>query len=142
MAIDGSKYSQWVSKQYGGQTKENPADVWLGVNLPAETKIRGIAIAGDEREMMPVQKDFKVFIRNNTELAELKDLTIEPDSTVKNSYTVNFDKEQSADGIMIYFDKEDLPKSELPEQDGLVRIKELLMITPEGEKSVAELFYD
>ncbi len=32
-AIDGSKNSQWVSKQYGGQTKENPADVWLGINL-------------------------------------------------------------------------------------------------------------
>jgi len=41
---------------------------------------------------------------------------------------------------MVYYSKEDLPKSELPEQDGLVRIKELLMITPEGEKSVAELF--
>ena len=78
--------------------------------------------------------DFKIFIRNNTELAEVKDLTIEADSTVKNSYSVFFDKEQSVDGIMIYFDKEDLPKSELPEQDGLVRVKELLMITPDGEE--------
>ena len=133
MAIDRSINGQWVSKQYGGQTKENPADVWLGVNLGVDTKISGIKIIGDKRDMMPVQKDFRIFIRKNVDLIEVKDFKLEADATVKNTYTLRFNKEQVADGIMIYIDKEDLPKSELPEQDGLVRICELILLGEEGE---------
>ena len=134
MAIDGSANSQWVSKQYGGKTRENPADVWLGVNLPDGTKFKGLILVGDEREMMPIQKDFKVFLRDNKTLLEVENPTVTADSTIKNYYKVDFGENKTADGIMIYVNKEDLPKSELPEQDGLVRIKELLMITPEGEE--------
>jgi len=134
MAIDGTKNSQWVSKQYGGKTRENPADVWLGVNLAEDTKLKGLVLVGDEREMMPIQKDFKVFLRHNKTLVEVENPTVTADSTIKNYYYVDFGENKTADGIMIYVNKEDLPKSKLPEQDGLVRIKELLMITPEGEE--------
>lgn len=129
MAIDGAKGSQWVSKQYGGQSKENPADVWLGVNLAKDTKFKGLKILGDEREMMPIQNNYRIYIRNNGVLTEIEDFALVPDLKVKNSYTLNFKEEVSADGILVYFDKDKLPKSALTEQDGLVRINELTLIT-------------
>ncbi len=88
---------------------------------------------GDEREMMPIQNKFKVFLRHNKTLVEVENPIVTADSKIKNHYKVDFRENKTADGIMIFFNKEDLPKSELPEQDGLVRIKELLMITPEVE---------
>lgn len=128
--------SQWVSKQYGGKTKANPADVWLGINLPDGTSFKGIKILGDEREMMPVQKKFKIYLRKKTELIELKEFTIIADPKVKNAYEVRYSEDQIGDGIMIFFDKDDLPKSDLQEQDGLVRIRELYLITDEGEQLI------
>lgn len=134
VAIDGAKSSQWVSKQYGGKTKDNPADVWLGVNLPSETRLKGIKILGDEREMMPIQDKFKVKLRQNNTLVEVKDFILKADSIVKNAYELSFASVEKADGIMIYFDKNDLPKSELSDQDGIVRINELIAITADNEK--------
>ena len=136
MAIDGATTSQWVSKQYGGKTRENPADVWLGVNLPDGTKFKGLKILGDEREMMPIQENFKILLRRDTELIEPNEFTIIADPEVKNAYEVHYNEDQTADGIMIYFNKDDLPKSVWKEQDGLVRIKELFLITDEGEQSI------
>ncbi|MDB4581612.1 glycosyl hydrolase-related protein [Draconibacterium sp.] len=132
MAYDGLDQSQWVSKQYGGKTKGNPADVWVGINLGANTSFDGVKIIGDEREMMPVQNNYRIFIRNNGVLTELDKFDLVPDSKVKNTYTLHFNKTVNADGIMVFIDKDKLPKSELPEQDGLVRISELSLLT--GEK--------
>jgi hypothetical protein len=42
---------------------------------------------------------------------------------------------------VIYFNKNDLPKSELPDQDGIVRISELMLLTPDGEKLILEEIY-
>ena len=39
---------------------------------------------------------------------------------------------------VIYFSKDDLPKSELPDQNGIVRISELILLTPDGEKLIIE----
>lgn len=132
MACDGLDQSQWVSKQYGGKTRENPADVWLGINLGTNTDFNGVRIVGDEREMMPIQNDYRIFIRNNGVLTELEKFELVPDPKVKNRYTLNFNKPVNADGIMVLIDKDKLPVSELPEQDGLVRISELTLLT--GEK--------
>lgn len=41
----------WVDKYYSKQTKENPADIRLGINLPEETAISSIAKIGDDRDM-------------------------------------------------------------------------------------------
>jgi hypothetical protein len=140
MAIDGvyATGSQWVSKPYGGGKKGDPRDVWLGVNLPEETEISGVVIAGDDRDMMPVQKDFRVFIRQNESLLEVENVIIRQDTAIKNYYEVNFAESLFADGIMIWFDGDDLPKSELPDQDGLVRICELMLLTPDGEKTYVD----
>lgn len=137
MAIDGvyATGSQWVSKPYGGGEKSDPRDVWLGVNLPAETEISGVVIAGDDRDMMPVQKNFRIFVRQNESLLEVENALIRQDSAIKNCYEVGFMESHLADGIMIWFDGDDLPKSELPDQDGLVRICELMLLTPDGERT-------
>lgn len=128
MAIDNSKSSQWVSKPYGGETEANPSDIWLGVNLESRAKIRGVKVFGDEREMMPIIKDFEILIKRDGELIEIDNLVIKADSIVKNSYEVDFGEDISADGVMILFDKDNLPKSDLPDQDGVVRICELEVI--------------
>ena len=117
MAIDGATNSQWVSKkQYGGKTRENPADVWLGINLPDGTRFKGVKILGDDREMMPVQKKFKIHLRKGDKLLELKEFTIIADPKVKNAYEVHFNEDQTGDGIMIFFDKDELPKSDLQDK--------------------------
>ena len=133
MAIDGSEHAQWVSKPYGGKTKEDPADVWLGVNLETDTRLNGLIIMGDDREMMPIQKDFRIFLRRGEALVEVENPIITADPGTKNFYEVDFGQSRTADGVMVFFDKDALPSSELPEQDGLVRIREMLVLTPEEE---------
>lgn len=57
-------------------------------------------------------------------------------SIVNDSYEVDFTEDRIADGIMIYFDKNHLLKSELQDQDGLLRVIELMMLTSDGDRSV------
>ena len=142
MAVDGvnNTGSQWVSKQYGGGSKIEPKDVWLGVNLPDELVLNGVAIAGDKREMMPIQDGFKVLLRQKGKLVEVENATVNPDSSIKNYYKVDFGGEKLCDGIMIYFDSDKLPKSENLGQDGIVRICEFMFISSDGkEMSLIEL---
>lgn len=131
-ATDGSYYSGWVSEKFGGKTRENPADVWLGVNLVEAKTVAGLLVIADRGEVFPIHDKFRIYARNGETLQELR-CSLTPDEKIRNTYKVKFDEPVSADGMMIYFDKEKLPAGADPEQDGLVRINEWMLLDEQGE---------
>ena len=63
LAIDGNPdpFHAWISKPYGGGTKEKPLDVWWQIESPGKTwRIKGVRIIGDHREIIPLQKNLRV----------------------------------------------------------------------------------
>lgn len=143
MVFDGIEDagSQWVCKAYGGGTKESPADVWMGVFLPFKLDISGVVVVGDDREMMPDFKNFKIYGRSNGELTLLGDLkSCGKMLERRNSWELSFVNPKSVDGIMLYVGADELPCSSDVEQDGLVRVLELKLILSDGTvKSYKEI---
>ena len=143
MAIDGSDDpgSSWISLPYGGLSKDSPADVWLGIILPQNTRIKGISLIGDNRKEIPFLENFKIYTRLNGKMSlsgEFKDGGIK--MTPKNSFKIVFANEVNTDGILFCVNGADLPKSDNIEQDGIVRVCEVLLIMPDGsEKNVGDL---
>ena len=143
MAVDGShdSGSSWVSLPYGGLSKNSPADVWLGINLPQNTRIKGISIIGDNRKEIPILENFKIYSRLNGKMSlsgEFKNGGIK--MTPKNSFKIVFANEVNTDGILFCVNGADLPKSDNIEQDGIVRVSELLLIMPDGsERNIGDL---
>ena len=132
-ATDGLYHSgSWVSKKFGGKSKENPVDVWLGVNLGEAKTVGGLTLIADPGDIFPLHHKFSVYVRNGEALNELK-FTVTPDEKIRNTFYVKFNEPVSADGVMIYFDKDQLPSGANPEQDGLVRIKEWLLLDADGK---------
>lgn len=131
-ATDGSYYSGWVSKQFGGQSKENPADVWLGVNLGSEKTVGGLTVIADRGEVFPIHDQFRVFIRSGENVKEIT-FTLTPDKEIRNTFHVKFEKPVAADGVMIFFDKDKLPsKGGTVDQIGYVRVNEWLILNENG----------
>ncbi|APY11524.1 hypothetical protein BWZ22_09835 [Seonamhaeicola sp. S2-3] len=131
-ATDGSYYSGWVSKQFGN-TKEEPKDVWLGVNLGELKTVGGLTVISDNGDIFPIHDQFRVFVRNGENVKEVK-FTNTPDKKIRNKFHVTFDEPLLVDGVMIYFDKDKLPvKGGRENQAGLVRINELLILDQKGE---------
>ena len=65
-AVDGDPdpLRAWVSKPYGGGTKEEPLDVWWAIEFfKKPITIEGVKIIGDHREIIPPQKSLLVQAR-------------------------------------------------------------------------------
>jgi hypothetical protein len=134
-AIDGDPdpFAAWISKPYGGGTKDKPLDTWWAIEFPAGNQVRfkGVKIVGDDRDIIPLQRNLKVQVREGADwktAGELKDATTR-------TVTVDFPQTITAAGLRIFVPAADLPKSERPEQDGIVRLCELLLILPDGKES-------
>jgi chitodextrinase len=134
-AIDGDPdpFAAWISKPYGGGTKDRPLDVWWAIEFPGGKKIqfRGVKIIGDDRPIIPLQKDLKVQVREGggwQTVGELKD-------AIARTVTVDFPQVIATDALRIFVPASDLPKSERADVDGIVRICEFLLILPDGKES-------
>jgi chitodextrinase len=134
-AIDGDPdpFAAWISKPYGGGTKDKPLDVWWAIEFPGGKKLqlRGVKIIGDDRPIIPLQRNLKVQVRTEggwQTVGELKDATAR-------TVTVEFPQVVTTDALRIFVPAADLPKSERADVDGIVRICELLLILPDGKES-------
>lgn len=67
MALDGVSGvdSCWVSLPYGGESKENPVDIWLAARLPSKLSLAGLRIVGDPREVVATTDRFDVYLRED-----------------------------------------------------------------------------
>ena len=134
-AIDGDPdpFAAWISKPYGGGTKAKPLDVWWAIEFPLGEKLqlKGVKIIGDDRPVIPLQKNLKVQVRGEggwQTVGELKDATTK---TVR----VDFPQVVATDALRVFVPAADLPKSDRADVDGIVRICELLLILPDGTES-------
>src|ERR1019366_2567066 len=66
-AIDGDPdpLAAWISKPYGGGTKSKPLDVWWAIEFRGGKKmaLRGVKLIGDDRPVIPLQRNLKVQAR-------------------------------------------------------------------------------
>ncbi len=136
-AIDGSPdpFAAWISKPYGGGTKAQPLDVWWAIEFSAgrTVRLKGVKIVGDDRDIIPLQRNLQVQVREGPAwktVGELKDATAR-------TVTVNFPQTVATAGLRVFVPAADLPKSERADVDGIVRICELLLILPDGRESPA-----
>ncbi len=134
-AIDGDPdpYAAWISKPYGGGTKEKPLEVWWAVDFRAGRKLqlRGVKVIGDERAVIPLQRSLQVQVREGEgwrTVAELRDATTK-------TATMLFPQVLATDALRILVPPAELPKSSQADVDGIVRICELLVILPDGTES-------
>jgi len=126
-ALDGDPdpYRAWISKQYGGGTKAQPLDVWWAVEfLKKPVTIKGVKLVGDHRDVIPLQKNLQVQVREGgvwKTVGELKDATTK-------DVTISFAQAETTDALRIFVPAADLPKSDRADVDGIVRICEIYFI--------------
>ena len=134
-AIDGNPdpFAAWISKPYGGGTKDRPLDVWWSIELPAgkEVRLKGLKIVGDERDIIPLQRNLQVQVREGAGWKTVGELKNASARTV----TVDFSQAVTTAGLRVFVPAADLPKSERADVDGIVRICELLLILPDGREA-------
>jgi len=134
-AIDGNPdpFAAWISKPYGGGTKDKPLDVWWAIEFPAGKKVRlrGVKIIGDDRPVIPLQRNLKVQVREGADWKTLGELQNATARTVK----VDFSEAVAAEGLRVFVPAADLPKSDRADVDSIVRICELLLILADGQES-------
>jgi Glycosyl hydrolases family 38 N-terminal domain/Glycosyl hydrolases family 38 C-terminal domain/Glycosyl hydrolases family 38 C-terminal beta sandwich domain len=134
-AIDGDPdpFAAWISKPYGGGTKDRPLDTWWAIEFPEgkQVQLKGVKIIGDDRAIIPLQRNLQVQVREGGEWQTAGQLEDAKEPTV----TVVFPRVVTAAGVRIFVPAADLPKSEHAAQDGIVRICELLLILPDGREA-------
>ena len=131
-ACDGeaSWESSWVSKPYGGGTKEEPKEVWLSVELPKTISLKGIKVIGDNRPQVAQISAFQIQMRIDGAWKNV--------AAVKNvkggESTVVLDTPVMVDGIKLIFSAGHLPVHIDPSQNGIVRINEISTILADGKE--------
>lgn len=80
---------------------------------------------GDKRDIMPVQKDLNIIYQNNGKRTQVEYFKLMEGVNENNTYVLRFKRTHKTDALVMFFDKDILPKSEIPEQEGVVRIAEL-----------------
>ncbi|MBN2294645.1 MAG: hypothetical protein JXM70_19610 [Pirellulales bacterium] len=126
LATDNSKedVQAWVSAPYGGGTKENPREVWIAFELPRKIKIVGIKKIGDERSIIPIQKNYAIQARITDEWQTVKEVR----GATSNTNTVIFDEPVETAKLRLHIPVRDLPVSDDPREAGIVRVAELYLI--------------
>ncbi len=138
-AIDGDPdpYAAWISAPYGGGTKAEPRATWLVIQFPRGVRLEGVRIIGDEREVVPLQRNLRIDCRADTTwqtAAEVRDAT---SKTIRAIWPQPLE----AHAVRVYVPAQDLPKSDNAAVDGIVRVCELLLVLPDGtETTVPGLF--
>jgi len=133
-AVDGSEdpAAAWISKPFGGGTKENPADAWLEVELPRPIELTGITIVGDHRTVIPLQKGLQVDIRNTSGWVTMARVS----GATERDIRCRWEAPKTVTAIRIFVPAAQLPKSERPDiPDGVVRVVELLGQLPDGTEA-------
>ncbi len=132
LAIDGSTdpYFAWISKPYGGGTKQNPNDVWWAFEFPKGRRlaISGVKIIGDHREVIPLQKNLQVQARVD---GQWKTVGQAIDAKQKD-IVVQWQQPIETDAIRIYVPAADLPETPPLDTTGIVRICELQFLLGDG----------
>jgi hypothetical protein len=138
LALDGDPdpHHAWISKPYGGGTKAQPRDVWWAVEFPnRQITIRGVKIIGDHREVIPLQKNLRVQVRDAGTWRTMGEIQNAPTKDL----TVTFDRPVTTDALRVFVPAADLPQSARADTDGIVRICELFFILPDGTEKGIEL---
>lgn len=133
-AVDGSldPLTAWVSKPYGRGTPEAPSAAWLEVELPRPLWLRGVVIAGDERAVIPLQKGWRIELRENGAWVTAAAISNAHQKTIRSLW----ESPRQTSAIRVYVPAADLPKSQLADiPDGVVRIAELLLVLPDGREA-------
>ena len=137
LAIDGNTdpYRAWISKPYGGGTKDSPCDVWWAIEFPGKKtlKIKGVKIIGDHREVIPLQKNLQVQLLRQGVWETTAEIRDAKDKDILAAWHAPLE----AGGIRIFVPAADLPRSESADRDGIVRICELLLVLPDGREVTA-----
>jgi hypothetical protein len=134
LAIDGNPdpFHAWISKPYGGGTKERPRDVWWQMEFAGKParQIKGVKIIGDHREIIPLQKNLQVQLLQAGVWKTVAEVRDAPQKDI----VATWPQPLEAGGIRIVVPAADLPRSDRPEVDGIVRICELLLVLPDGRE--------
>jgi hypothetical protein len=124
LAMDGApdEFHSWASRPYGGGTKDKPLDVWWQVEFKDKPRtLKGVKIIGDRRDEIPLQKNLQVQVREGggwKTVGEVKD-------AAEKNIAINFAQPVSTDALRVFVPSADLPKSDNPQIDGIVRICEI-----------------
>jgi hypothetical protein len=132
-AIDGSPdpFAAWISKPYGGGTKDAPTDAWIAVQFPHPIAIQGAAVTGDDRPVIPLQRSLRIDCRAGTVWQPAGEVRNGADRTLRSRWPAPV----LTDAVRVYVPAADLPKSERPDiPDGVVRVCELLLLLPDGRE--------
>jgi hypothetical protein len=138
-AIDGDPdpYRAWISAQYGGGTRADIRDTWLVVELPRRVKIKGVKIIGDEREVIPYQRNLQVQVRQGKDWKTAGEVRDAKMKTVRATWTEPLE----TDAVRVSVPAKDYPRASRADVGGIVRVCELLLVLPDGtETTLQDLF--
>lgn len=132
LAIDGSTdpYFAWISKPYGGGTKQQPQDVWWAFEFPKGRRLSlsGVKIIGDHRDVIPLQKNLQIQARLD---GAWKTVGQAVDAKQKD-ILVQWPQPIETDAIRVFIPAADLPETSPSDINGIVRICELLFVLGDG----------
>jgi hypothetical protein len=135
LAIDGSTdpYSAWISKPYGGGSRDKPQDVWWALEFPAGKKLSlaGAKIIGDHREVIPLQKSLQVQARIGGRWTTVGQVS----GATGKDLTIRWPQPVETTAMRVFVPAADLPHSAQAEVDGIVRICELRFLMPDGREA-------
>ncbi|MCX6923354.1 MAG: glycosyl hydrolase-related protein, partial [Verrucomicrobia bacterium] len=132
-AVDGSldPLTGWVSRPYGGGTKEEPKDTWLEVELPRPVQLSGVVVVGDDRPVIPLQKNLRISIREGADWKTVSQIANANEKIIH----CRWDQLRAVSAIRVQVMATDLPKSERSDiPDGVVRVAELMVLLPDGSE--------
>jgi hypothetical protein len=134
-AVDGSEdpAAAWISKPFGGGTRENPSDAWWEVELPRPIELTGVTIVGDHRSVIPLQQALRVDIRDSSGAWKTQ---AHVTKATERDIRCHWDVPEKVDAIRVFVAASELPKSERAEiPDGVVRIVEVMIRLPDGSET-------
>jgi hypothetical protein len=134
-AIDGDPdpYRAWISKPYGSGSKQAPGDTWLVVELPRKLTLKGVTVMGDARPVIPLQQNLRIDCRAGGAWTTVANVRGATERNIKASWAP-----RETDAVRVFVPVADLPKSTLAEQDGIVRICELMLVLADGREVTVE----
>ena len=135
LAIDGNPdpYHAWISKPYGGGTKDKPLDVWWQIEFPDK---KDAADQGRQDHRRP-SGDHSAAEESSGAIVpagRLENCRRGPGCPARKTSWPRGRSRSRPSGIRIVVPAADLPRSERPEVDGIVRICELLLVLPDGRE--------